>query len=56
MPKEKVEEMSKVFLGGFLLGINAGAYTVSDEWNKLSGGHKFVGVEELLQSFWGGRE
>lgn len=56
VPKEQEEAMSRVILGGVLLGVKAGAYTVSDEWNRLLGGYEFLGVEDFLRGVWGGRE
>lgn len=56
IPKEEVEGLSRGFLAGFLLGAEAGAYTVSDEWNRLLGGYKFQGVEGFLERYWGGKE
>jgi len=53
VPREEVEGMSRMFLEGFLVGVAAGAYRVGDEWNRLLGGYKFLGVEEFLRGVWG---
>lgn len=34
-PPEKLEQFLGVALKGILIGINRGAYAVSDEWNRL---------------------
>ncbi|KAK3312309.1 hypothetical protein B0H66DRAFT_396595 [Apodospora peruviana] len=55
VPKEQVDAMSKMFLAGCLLGAAAGAYTVSDEWNRLLPDYKFTGIEEFLSDVWAGK-
>jgi hypothetical protein len=52
IPPEQVDAVSANFIAGLMLGISAGAMTVSDEWNRLLPDYKFTGAEEFLSNFW----
>ncbi|KAK1984675.1 NmrA-like family protein [Colletotrichum cereale] len=52
IPKEAVEAASPSMLAGFLLGILAGNFEVSDEWNRLLPDFEFTQPEEFLTTAW----
>jgi len=52
----KSEEISKIVSTDILRGIPRGAWSVSDEWNKLLPSFKFTDPEEFLRSHWKGME
>ncbi|KAF2733018.1 NAD(P)-binding protein [Polyplosphaeria fusca] len=52
---EQVAEFSRVGLAGFLLAISNGAFSTSDEWNRLLPDHTFTGAEEFLADVWRGK-
>lgn len=54
-PPEKLEQFLGVALKGILIGINRGAYAVSDEWNRLLPDYKFTQVEDFVRKVWGGK-
>jgi hypothetical protein len=52
IPAEQAEALSGKLLSGVLLAISAGAFQVSDEWNRLFPDYQFTGAEEFLSRFW----
>ncbi|KAJ5281337.1 hypothetical protein N7478_006709 [Penicillium angulare] len=55
IPPEFVSEtLSQSVVSGMLLGMSAGCFKVSDEWNQLLG-YKFTSVEEFLVEAWAGK-
>ena len=52
IPPEQVEEFSRIILAGCLLSFHAGAWSVSDEWNKLLPDYKFTQAETFLTEIW----
>ena len=53
LTREQYDEAIKYTLIGLLVCLTRGAWSVSDEWNKLLPDYKFTSVEEFLQSVWG---
>jgi hypothetical protein len=49
---EHVEELATSFLAGILLGVSAGAFSVSDEWNQLLSDYRFTPAGEFLSEAW----
>ncbi|GAB1315617.1 2'-hydroxyisoflavone reductase [Madurella fahalii] len=49
---EDAKMLRPMFVAGILLGIAAGAFSVSDEWNRLLPDYKFNKAEDLLANFW----
>ncbi|OTA99708.1 hypothetical protein M426DRAFT_16173 [Hypoxylon sp. CI-4A] len=56
IPKEKFEEFKEIALRGILVGINRGAYDVSDEWNKILPDYKFTQLEDFVKKAWGAKQ
>jgi hypothetical protein len=52
IPKDQVEAFSKMASRGVLIACCRGAWTVSDEWNRLLPDYKFTKVEEFLRGIW----
>ncbi|KAH6641240.1 hypothetical protein F5144DRAFT_618821 [Chaetomium tenue] len=52
---EQVTEFTEYMTAGILLGISAGALSVSDEWNQLLPDYRFTKAEEFLAEFWRGK-
>ena len=52
IPKDQVEAFSKMATRGVLIAACRGAWTVSDEWNRLLPDYKFTKVEDLLRGIW----
>lgn len=48
IPKEKRAQFAKLATRGLLLSAARGAWTVTDEWNKLLPSYKFTSVEEFV--------
>jgi hypothetical protein len=47
--------MSKHIAGRFLLGIQAGAYVVDDNWKRLYPDYKCAELEDYLTEAWKGK-
>ncbi|KAK1590306.1 NmrA-like family protein [Colletotrichum navitas] len=52
IPKETLDAVTPSFVAGFLLGISAGTFDVSDEWNRLLPDFEFTQPEEFLATAW----
>ncbi|KAF3926113.1 hypothetical protein ABW21_db0203258 [Orbilia brochopaga] len=52
IPAEQVNTLAASFLSGALLGMSAGAFSVSDEWNKLIPGYEMTRAEDFLADAW----
>ncbi len=52
---EEGEALAAGFTAGMLLGISAGALSVSDEWNRLLPDYEFARAEDFLTEAWGGK-
>ncbi|KAF4981527.1 hypothetical protein FZEAL_2676 [Fusarium zealandicum] len=52
--QDQIEAFSKTVTIGVLLAINRGAWTVSDEWNRIFPDYQFTQVEEFVDRFWKG--
>lgn len=55
IPKERMGEISRIITGDAMKGICRGAWTVSDEWNKLLPHFRFTDAEEFLRKYWEGK-
>lgn len=55
IPDDQVEEVMAMIVSGLLMGISAGALSVSDEWNRLLPDYKFTQAEEFLAEAWKGK-
>lgn len=55
IPPEQVDMFSRIIVAGLLLAISAGAYSCSDEWNRLLPDYKFAQPEEFLSEAWRGK-
>ncbi|KAF5647817.1 2'-hydroxyisoflavone reductase [Fusarium tjaetaba] len=55
VPQDQVEAFSKMVVIGTLTAFHRGAWTVSDEWNRVFRDYKFTKVNELLNSVWEGK-
>lgn len=56
IPPELVsDKLSKTVVSGILLGISAGCFKVSDEWNRLLHDYEFTTAEEFLTEAWSGK-
>ncbi|OQV09711.1 hypothetical protein CLAIMM_13803 [Cladophialophora immunda] len=51
--REHFEEMSKLIVRVFLVGVTRGGWCVSDEWNKRLVKFRFTSAEEYLRKIWG---
>jgi hypothetical protein len=49
IPADQAEGFTKIAIIGTLLSIHQGAWSVSEEWNKLLPDYQFVSVEEYLK-------
>jgi hypothetical protein len=52
---EEAEKLAENVTAGILLGISAGALSVSDEWNKLLPDYEFTKAEDFLTEAWRGK-
>lgn len=52
---EEAEALAASVTAGILLGISAGALSVSDEWNKQLPDYEFTKAEEFLTEAWRGK-
>ncbi|KDN62596.1 putative NmrA-like family protein [Colletotrichum sublineola] len=52
IPKETVEVVAAGLLAGILLGISAGNFEISDEWNQIFPDFEFTQPEEFLATAW----
>ncbi|KAK6211175.1 NmrA-like family protein [Colletotrichum tabaci] len=52
IPKETIDAFSAAMLSGFLLGISAGNFEISDEWNRLLPDFRFTQPEDFLTTAW----
>ncbi|QKX61051.1 uncharacterized protein TRUGW13939_08197 [Talaromyces rugulosus] len=52
MPPEQTDALAGKLLSGVLLAISAGAFQVSDEWNRLLPDYQFTGADDFLSRFW----
>lgn len=52
---ENAEKLRPIMASGILAGIAAGAFSVSDEWNRLLPDYKFTTAEDFLADFWLGK-
>ncbi|KAL3481679.1 hypothetical protein BJX99DRAFT_218121 [Aspergillus californicus] len=55
IPADKVADFSRFGVAGILLGMDAEVFRVSDEWNRLLPGYKFVQAEAFLAEAWKGK-
>ncbi|KAJ0412961.1 NAD(P)-binding protein [Aspergillus carlsbadensis] len=55
IPPEQVDVFSKLGVAGISLGISAGAFAVSDEWNRLLPDFEFTQLEPFLRGVWEGK-
>ncbi|KAF7166899.1 hypothetical protein CNMCM5623_000436 [Aspergillus felis] len=56
IPPELVSDtLSKTVVSGILLGISAGCFKVSDEWNRLLHDYEFTTAEDFLTEAWTGK-
>jgi hypothetical protein len=53
--QDQIAAVSKIIIIGMLVSISKGAWTVSDEWNRLLPDYKFTEVEEFLSDVWVGK-
>lgn len=53
LPEEQKPAVAKQFWSAYLLSTTKGAWTVSDEWNRLLPDLKYIGTEEFLTEWWG---
>ncbi|CAI6304622.1 unnamed protein product [Periconia digitata] len=56
IPAEQRKGLAKGMVAGVLQAVRAGAFEVSDEWNKLLPDMKFTDAEEFLRGAWEGKE
>lgn len=52
IPPDQADALAGKLLSGVLLAISAGAFQVSDEWNRLLLDYQFTSAEEFLSRFW----
>lgn len=50
--RDQFEALSGRLVSGILLGISAGEFEVSDEWNRLLPSYRFVDAESFLKNIW----
>ena len=55
LTEDQIAAFSKIVLVGSLLSSAKGAWTVSDEWNKLLPDYKFKEIDEFLSEVWIGK-
>ncbi|KAL2825340.1 NAD(P)-binding protein [Aspergillus cavernicola] len=55
IPVDQVDIFSRVGVAGILLGISAGAFKVSDAWNRLLPDYEFVQAQGFLEEAWEGK-
>ncbi|KAL1592008.1 hypothetical protein SLS60_011600 [Paraconiothyrium brasiliense] len=55
LKKEELEAMSKHIAGRLLLAVEAGAYVVNDNWNRLFPDYQFTQLESYLEQVWEGK-
>ncbi|PVI04216.1 NAD(P)-binding protein [Periconia macrospinosa] len=55
IPVETRKEVAAGMVSGILQAVNAGAFSVTDEWNKLLPDKKFTTAEEFLTEVWEGK-
>lgn len=56
IPPELVSDtLSKKVVSGILLGISAGCFKVSDDWNRLLHDYEFTSAEDFLTEAWSGK-
>jgi hypothetical protein len=55
IPPEQVDFFSKLGVAGISLAISAGAFAVSDEWNRLLPDYEFTALEPFLRGVWEGK-
>lgn len=55
VPVETRNEMAAGIVAGFLQAADAGAFTVTNEWNQLLPDKKFTTAEEFLTEVWEGK-
>ncbi|KAK4442365.1 NAD(P)-binding protein [Podospora aff. communis PSN243] len=55
VPEEQKAAVANQFWSAYLLSTTKGAWTVSDEWNRLLPDLQFIGAEEFLTQWWGGK-
>ena len=56
IPKDQLESLAGILLSGVLQGFGAGAFNVSDEWNKLLPDFEFTPAEPFLGKAWENKE
>lgn len=52
IPAEQVDALAASFVSGVLLGMSAGAFSVSDEWNRLLPDYEMTRAEDFLADAW----
>ena len=52
IPVEQRNALAAGFLSGVLLGMSAGAFSVSDEWNRLLPDYEITRAENFLADAW----
>ncbi|CAI7645301.1 unnamed protein product [Penicillium manginii] len=52
IPKEQIDVFSRIVCAGILLATHYGAYSVSDEWNRLLPSFQPTPIEEFLAEWW----
>ncbi|KAI1250387.1 hypothetical protein MGN70_007440 [Eutypa lata] len=52
IPAEQVSALAAGFVAGVLLGMSSGAFSVSDEWNRLLPDYTMTRAEEFLADTW----
>lgn len=55
VPADQVKQLSEGFTAGMLLAFSAGAFEVSDEWNKLFPEYEFTRAADFLSEVWEGK-
>jgi hypothetical protein len=53
---EEIETQAATMTAGIVLGLSAGSFSVSDEWNKLIPDFEFTKAEDFLAEFWRGKQ
>ncbi|KAJ6000669.1 NAD(P)-binding protein [Penicillium waksmanii] len=52
IPREQIDAMSRIVCAGILLATHDGAYSVSDEWNRLLPSFQPTPIEKFLAESW----